>query len=166
MLPPLWVLAPPLLLPLAAAQSLPTPTLQFNVTLPLAALNNRGKWSKWATVYGNTDGKGADVLAEGAPELRATARDPDLQLTAAAAAVYVYGDLGASGSMGTNKLEFQFAGAQPENKARDNAGLIGHAELDMFTFFEGSYAPLWMYFDAPAPRVERIVVTTGIETDA
>ena len=145
----------------------PNPTLEFNVSIPLSTLNTLGKGSKWATTYANVQGKSNDTIAEGWPRLVAFDVDPDLSLVAAARAVYVWGDLGVEGSMNQNKIQFQFAGAQPQNTAQGtNKGLIGHAELEMFKSFEGSYAPLWMYFKADAPSVESVVVTTGIETDA
>lgn len=162
-LPLLWAA---LALPSALA-GVPNLTLEFNVSVPLSSLNNRGKWSKWSTTYDNVLGKGNDTLAEGSARLVAIDGEPDLSLVAAAKAVYVWGDLGIAGSMNQNKIQFQFAGAQPKNTAQGtNKGLIGHAELEMFKAFEGSYAPLWMYFKADGPSVEQVVVTTGIETDA
>lgn len=151
----------------SAMAGVPNPTLEFNVTVPVSTLNNRGKWSKWTTVYANTEGKGNDTIAEGLPRLAAFDRDPDLRLGAAAKAVYVYGDLGQEGSMNQNKVQFRFAGEDLKNTAQGtNKGLVGHAELEMFKAFEGSYAPLWMDFNTDAPSVEQVVVTTAIETDA
>lgn len=155
-------------LPPASAQAprIPSATLFFNLSVPLASLPKRGGTiQQWWSSYANTQDKGNDTIAQGPARLVSKDVWPTLSVTAAATAIYVYGDLGTSDRGREPQLQI-FSGDEIANNVASKSGLIGMANMEMFKYSDGYYQPIDLSFKADKPTVDEIIVTTGIETDA
>lgn len=145
----------------------PNPTLFFNVSLSLPALVGLGIDS-WNVTYANTQGKGPDTIAEGPAKIQAMYTGPHLSIFEATKEVYIYGELGSVDTGRFTSLNLP----NPENfddslnKVSNTKGLIGTANYDMFKSIQSEYPAVWLYFTGGMPRLDEVIVTTGIETNA
>lgn len=108
-------------------------TLEFNVTLSLAALPGIG----WASAYGanNTIANGTitNSTSDGPLSLLAVNQSASLNMSALAGSVYVYGETGnssaANSSLTPNRtLRFTRNGTDVPNRASSSIDLIGLAD--------------------------------------
>lgn len=110
------------------------PTLEFNVSLPLASLSRIG----WAATYGaanqsamnNTagNGTGANSTADGAMSLLAANQTSTLNMSAIVGLVYVFGELGNTSTASRSSLRFTRNGTDVHNRASSSSGVIGQAD--------------------------------------
>ncbi|EKD01475.1 hypothetical protein A1Q2_04224 [Trichosporon asahii var. asahii CBS 8904] len=158
-----------------AEEHIPTPNVEFNVTLAIADTSVAVGPQSWSTTYSNLNN--GTAVEPGTPGIgqpglirNGTAPYPTLRLPGGVTAAYVYGK-----PDGVSQVKFRYAGDESEVGvlASDEEGMF--AKIENLEFFkrtpQGEYGNVEVMLEGiggqpldpeAKPTIERVVVTTGI----
>lgn len=160
----------------ASAEHLPTPNVEFNLTLALA--DTAPGEPQWSTTYSNLNNgtatePGTPGLGQPGLVRNGSAPYPTLRLPGGVRAAYVFGK-----PEGVSRVKFRYAGDETEvdvPASNGENGLI--AKIEDLEWFKrtpgGEYANVEVVLEGPGgeplpadarPSIERVVVTTGIQS--
>lgn len=158
-----------------AEEHIPTPNVEFNLTLAVADTSVAIGPSSWSTTYSNLHNGTATEPGTpgiGQPGLirNGSAPYPTIRLPGGVKAAYIYGK-----PEGVSRVKFRYAGDESdvEVPASDQPGLF--AKIEDLEFFKrtpgGEYSNVEVLLEGPGgepvapeakPTIERVVVTTGV----
>lgn len=158
-----------------AAVHIPTPNVEFNITLAIADTSVDVGLPSWSTTYSNLNN--GTAVEPGTPGIgqpglirNGSTPYPSLRLPGGVTAAYIYGK-----PEGVSRVKFRYADDETvvDVPASDEEGMFAKVE-DLAWFKrtpEGEYANVEVILEGAAgeplapearPTIERVVVTTGI----